>query len=211
MKIVGIYKITSPSGKIYIGQSIDIYKRFNHYKTLDCKGQVKLYNSFKKYGIDNHILEIAEECSIELLNDKERYWQDFYDVISKGLNLTLTNCKTKTGKHSNETKLKIKIANNKLKTWTGRKHSEASKLKMSESSKKQSTETRNKISQTKKGTTVLSTRGFNHHNSKTVLCINSGIFYGSARLASIAYNLRYDNLKQKLSGRIKNNTNLIYV
>ena len=41
--VVGIYKITSPSGKIYIGQSIDIQKRFKHYKQLhNCKNPEKL-------------------------------------------------------------------------------------------------------------------------------------------------------------------------
>ena len=32
-KICGIYKITSPSGRIYIGQSIDCPKRFKQYKS----------------------------------------------------------------------------------------------------------------------------------------------------------------------------------
>ena len=48
---IGIYKIVSPSEKIYIGQSINIEKRWEkNYKTLKCKTQTKLYNSLKKYG-----------------------------------------------------------------------------------------------------------------------------------------------------------------
>ena len=58
----GIYKITSPSGKVYIGQSIDIERRFRHYKRMVCKDQVKVYNSFLKYGVDAHIFEILELC-----------------------------------------------------------------------------------------------------------------------------------------------------
>jgi group I intron endonuclease len=61
--MIGIYKITSPSGKIYIGQSTNIENRFNSYRILDCKKQIKLYNSLKKYGWDNHIKEIVEECT----------------------------------------------------------------------------------------------------------------------------------------------------
>jgi hypothetical protein len=34
-KICGIYKITSPSGKVYIGQSVDIKRRFTTYKILN--------------------------------------------------------------------------------------------------------------------------------------------------------------------------------
>ncbi len=32
--MIGIYKITNPEGKIYIGQSIDIDRRFKEYKRL---------------------------------------------------------------------------------------------------------------------------------------------------------------------------------
>ena len=67
-KICGIYKITSPSGKIYIGQSKDINKRFNLYKRLQCERQPKLYNSFIKYGTINHKFEVLCECNKELLN-----------------------------------------------------------------------------------------------------------------------------------------------
>lgn len=98
-KTCGIYKITSPSGKVYIGQSRNVLKRFREYKTLsNCKGQNRLYNSFLKHGVDNHIYEIIEECSINFLNEKERYWQDYYEVLNeKGLNcvLTATNLKNK--------------------------------------------------------------------------------------------------------------------
>lgn len=47
--IIGIYKITSPSGKIYIGQSINIEKRWEKYQKYieNIKNQIKLYNSLK--------------------------------------------------------------------------------------------------------------------------------------------------------------------
>lgn len=37
--LIGIYKITSPSNKVYIGQSTDLYSRFYIYKKLHCKKQ----------------------------------------------------------------------------------------------------------------------------------------------------------------------------
>lgn len=60
-KIVGIYKIVSPSGKVYIGQSGDIDKRFKTYSNLQCKGQTLLYKSFIKYGVENHQFEIIHK------------------------------------------------------------------------------------------------------------------------------------------------------
>lgn len=74
--IIGIYKITSPSGKVYIGQAIHIYKRWsNYYKLCNCKQQVKLLNSLKKYGIKSHKFEILEKCKVEELNDREVYYK----------------------------------------------------------------------------------------------------------------------------------------
>jgi len=94
--MIGIYKITSPSNKVYVGQSINIKKRFNQYeKKQNVSEQKKLYNSFLKYGVENHLFEVIEECDIDLLNERERYWQDFYDVLKKGLNCRLTKSNDK--------------------------------------------------------------------------------------------------------------------
>ena len=58
--MIGIYKITNPTNKIYIGQSTNIGNRFKHYKSLDCKRQSSLYKSFLKHGVENHNFEIIE-------------------------------------------------------------------------------------------------------------------------------------------------------
>lgn len=92
MKKIGIYKITSPTGGIYIGQSSNIEKRKKDYIKLNCKQQIKVYNSLKKYGFDTHTFDIIEECSIEQLNNREKFWivkfNSFVDNNVKGMNLT---------------------------------------------------------------------------------------------------------------------------
>jgi hypothetical protein len=103
---IGIYKIISPTNKIYIGQSIDIEKRWDkNYKTLRCKSQIKLYNSLKKYGWENHIKEIIEECNEEQLLERETYWKLFYKVLE----IPSLCCRTdgRFGSMSQETKQKI--------------------------------------------------------------------------------------------------------
>lgn len=128
MKIIcGIYIIISPSGKVYIGESKDIYYRWSKYlKLLDCKNQTRLYNSFIFYGVENHIFQVVQECSFEDLKKYERYWQDYYDVIGKkGLNCRLTKTIEKKEVFSEETKQKIR------EKAIGRKCSEENKLKMS--------------------------------------------------------------------------------
>lgn len=103
--MVGIYKITSPTGRVYIGQSEEIPSRWSTYRQMGVgvKRQRKLYRSFSKHGIENHIFEIIEECLIEDLNCRERYWQDFYDVLNGGLNYILQECGEQRRVFSEET------------------------------------------------------------------------------------------------------------
>lgn len=87
--MIGIYKITSPTNRVYIGQSQNIEKRFYDYKLKRCKKQPKLYRSLLKYGVENHKFEIITECNISELNKLERYYQDLYNVLKSGLNCVL--------------------------------------------------------------------------------------------------------------------------
>lgn len=88
--MTGIYKITNQiNNKIYIGQSVDINKRWQYYKSppeiLNYKS--KIISAIKKYGIENFIFEILEECPINELDKKEYYYVKLYDSINKGYNI----------------------------------------------------------------------------------------------------------------------------
>lgn len=123
--MVGIYKITNPNNRVYIGQSVNIRKRLERYERLHCKNQSRLYASLVKYGFSEHIFEIIEECTIEQLNERERHWQDFYDVLSEnGLNCKLTKTSSKSGYCSEEVRKKISESNVAFyKTKEGRESS----------------------------------------------------------------------------------------
>ncbi len=59
MKIIcGIYKITNPKGRVYIGQSVDVRQRVYRYKMGHCESQSRLHRSILKYGWDKHKFEI---------------------------------------------------------------------------------------------------------------------------------------------------------
>lgn len=111
----GIYKITSPTGKIYIGQSVDVEKRIKKYTRLDCISQSKLYRSLLKYGFANHSFEIIELSSVDQLNERERYWQDVFECVEKGLNCRATKSTDKSGYISRQTKSKLSKLNKGLK------------------------------------------------------------------------------------------------
>ena len=85
--MVGIYKITSPTGRVYIGQSKNIEKRFqNHKSPYNLNKNTKLYNSFKKYGVENHTFEIIVECKTSELDNLEELYGEQYKVLEEGLN-----------------------------------------------------------------------------------------------------------------------------
>ena len=109
--MIGIYKITSPSGRIYIGQSTNIEKRKKQYEKSNCKSQTALFGSILKYGFKNHIFEIVCECNVSELNNKERYYQDLYNSMynSKGLNLRYSKSNDKSGYLLQSVKDKISI------------------------------------------------------------------------------------------------------
>ncbi len=71
--ITGIYKITNPNGRVYIGKSKNIIMRYYKYNTLKCEKQPIIYDSLKKYGPENHQFDIIEKCDISMLSEREIY------------------------------------------------------------------------------------------------------------------------------------------
>ena len=106
-----------------------------------------LYRSIVKYGVENHIFEVIEQCDIEDLNCRERHWQDFYEVLNGGLNCKLTQCGSLKYQHSDEVKNKIAESMKGLHSgnknpmfgktpWLGKNHTDESKEKISKTKKK---------------------------------------------------------------------------
>jgi group I intron endonuclease len=70
-----IYKITSPTSKVYVGKTYDLRKRINAHKCASKKGVSHiLHNSVRKYGWDAHVLEIIETIEDDKLNERETFW-----------------------------------------------------------------------------------------------------------------------------------------
>lgn len=128
--MIGIYKITSPKGRVYIGSSNNIENRLCSYKNLKCKNQTRVFNSIKAHGWDMHKFEVLEECSIEKLLERELYYGIKFNVLDREAGL---NCRLpKAGEHytymCQETKDKISKANVLNQTGKSLGHYE-SKLK----------------------------------------------------------------------------------
>lgn len=143
-KVAGvIYKAVSPSGKVYIGQTINFPERKRKHKlsafNKKCDSySCSFYNSIRKYGFDNFTWEIIERDVLrENLNNREKYWISKYDSHNKGYNSTLggddnpVNYAEIRQKISNTLKGKLTGKDN---PFYGRKHSEETKEKMRKNS-----------------------------------------------------------------------------
>ena len=89
-----IYKITNKeNNKIYIGQTVkNVEKRFQQHRNNYNKpyfSQLALYQAFKKYGLENFSFEEIEEVPNEELDEREKYWIQYFNSYQNGYNSTL--------------------------------------------------------------------------------------------------------------------------
>lgn len=199
----GIYKITNPKGKVYVGQSIDIEKRWKKYLSKKFfESQVKIYRSILKYGEENHVFEILEICDKEELDKRERFWQEEYNCVEKGLNCIYTQTSDKAQSLSIEMKIKmsesakLKISKNPDKyKFIGAKGVNNNMYNKKGDShhffgKNQSEESIDKIRKASIG---------NSSRSKKVLDKSTGIEYKSLKEACELLKLSYKVQSQKLN------------
>lgn len=93
--MIGIYMFENKvNNKKYIGQSRSIETRkkahYNCSLNISYNGyETKFYRALRKYGYNNFEFSILELCSIEELNDRERYFIEFYDSFKNGYNSSI--------------------------------------------------------------------------------------------------------------------------
>jgi P2-related tail formation protein len=89
-----IYQITNlVNGKIYIGKTVDtIETRWKKHQTDCCRAKYEhrpLYQAMKKYGVNNFSVKELEECPVERVNEREKYWIEALGSYKHGYNATL--------------------------------------------------------------------------------------------------------------------------
>lgn len=139
----GIYMIlNSIDGKAYVGKSKKIEARFRSHKwalnksicVKDCNRY--LYNSVKKYGIENFkfiVIEVLENDD-KTLSERELFWMIALDTINYGYNLRLDSSSGMVV-HEKTRKLMSEITKGSSNPNFNNKWSESQKLKMSEIAK----------------------------------------------------------------------------
>ena len=94
MKFGKIYLITNDvNSKVYVGQTIQtLNKRFNGhccYSKSDRSINMYIKRAIHKYGRDKFHIQLIEECPVNILDEREKYWINFYNSYNTGYNLTL--------------------------------------------------------------------------------------------------------------------------
>ena len=130
----GIYKIVnSQNGKIYVGSSLDVERRWRKHKSALRAGRHRnphLQNSWDLYGESAFSLSVLEQVSEDLclLEAEQRY----IDTLKPDYNIA-THATGGSGPRSEETKQKISAAVKGDKhPFFGKTHSEETRKKISE-------------------------------------------------------------------------------
>ncbi len=103
--MIGIYKITNKTnGKGYVGQSNNINRRFSEH----CwKKEIPIDKAIQKYGKENFIFEVLEECSLDELDSKEVYWIEKEGAFKNGYNCNIGGEQATSGEGNGRSKLSV--------------------------------------------------------------------------------------------------------
>jgi len=150
------------NGKCYVGQTKNFEERVKgHLREADVGRGYAFHSAIRKYGKENFVFEIIDECNDDVANERERIWIERFDSFKRGYNLTSGgDC----FEFSEETIQKIKDANSNVTDETryargsafrGKHLSEEHKQKLHEANKGKIPpcyeETRRKRSESMKG------------------------------------------------------------
>lgn len=106
--MIGIYKITrKETGKVYIGQTNNYERRIKEHCAPSAaeKSRIAVDKAIKKYGKEAFDFELIEECTIEQLNEKEKYWIKYYKAQGEVYNETDGGDQQSVGSNNGRAKL----------------------------------------------------------------------------------------------------------
>lgn len=129
--MTGVYKITSPTGRIYIGQAWDIKIRWRGYRKMSVSRQPYIAKSIIKYGVEAHTFEVIHELPADVTQDVLDRYEQLYMDLYKYAGFSLMNIRGagSRGKVSEETKEKLRLSR------LGTTHTIETKITMSTSRK----------------------------------------------------------------------------
>lgn len=193
--MIGIYGIyNKESEKWYVGQSVDIDKRFRHHKWGLSNGyhpNKHLLNAWNKYGKDSFEFRILERCDEKELDEKEITWISKLDSKNNGYNQCDGGNAPRGRVVSEEMKRQMSIertgAGNPFygHTWSKEQRQAISERQLGEKNH------------------MYGRVGKEHPRSIPVKCIETDVVYESARQAQMQTGVNRNNISSCCSGRLK--------
>ncbi len=119
----GIYTITGPNGRVYVGQSRNISERWRMFRYELRRGRYRsphLQRAWNKYGEAAFVFAVVETCAPDALTTREQAWMD--TLRSRGL----YNCAPAAGSTRGH-----KWTPEQRAAFSGRSLSDETKAKMS--------------------------------------------------------------------------------
>ena len=130
-----IYKMTNiQNNKVYIGQTIrPIKDRFNRHMNDALHNIIDTHfaRAIRKYGKENFTIEEIDSANTqEELNQKERYWIQYYNSVKDGYNETDAIFKCGGNTYQSKTEKEMEVIKNKISEGKlGAKNPMARKIK----------------------------------------------------------------------------------
>jgi len=205
-KISGIYGILNTvNGKWYIGQSVDVRKRWRSHRrelSMGIHPNAHLQSAFSHYGECAFSFEILEECAVADLNDREIVWIKEKGSYHNGYNLTTGGDGTCGLLVSDETRKKMSAAHR------GQKHSEQTirRIRAGHLNSETSAAHMKRLREMKCSRPATDKERehllrLSKKQCKQVLCIDTGVVYESAHEAAHAIGSYQSNISACCRGK----------
>lgn len=218
--MTGIYIITNLiNGKRYIGQSVNIKRRFWDHRCISHETNRHLKHALVKYGKENFKYEVLEECKASELDEREIYYINLlkpeYNATSGGqgrckrlsddVKKVLSNHAKQQWEKMTEEEKQERIKKNLVGPRKGHPVSKETreKLRNANIGKKQSKET---ISKRMEAMRLKKEAGWKKDGSscrKKVVCVETGEVFESVKAAAAHLNASPSGISAMLNGRQK--------
>lgn len=188
--ICGVYLIKGPTGKVYVGESLDVKRRlFMHISAADVGKMLPLYEDMRLYSKDLFTFEILVECDPKDLLYYESLFQTKYSAIGgSGYNTIVTKLTDKKREVTEEAKKNLSLSG------LHKKHSQQTKDKVREQAtgRLHREDVKKVIGDSKKGD--------KNYNAKKVKCLNTGLIFDNCSDAARHFGYPPSSVNKNLRG-----------